>query len=234
MYKIFFLSVVGAIDFSFLSDKELLLATQLGQPGPPWATGPFFCDTVVSRRCASLGSRFSSSSCGEALPEGAPGLPAGGHGVVHGDAYNRTFIFFACAEAEEGEGGGSTPASLAARGSVLARVGASRGAPQRAGRRSVWAEEPAPPRGGWAAEAAALPALPEERAPPCRAERATRVVCAQTEPRRGADGGSGGGEGGGGMGGGGGGGGGSAPWGTRCSCLLRASGGLDEAVFPAA
>jgi hypothetical protein len=199
---------VRSIDFSFLSDKELLTATRFGEGGV-WATGPFACDTVVSRRCASLGARFSSSACGEALPEGAAGLPEGGVSVVHKDTYNRTFLFFACADVSLA-GGGAPPAAaaLAARGSVLARVGAaSRGGGALGKRpRSVWAE--AAPRSGWAVSEAAVPALPEELASPCRAERATRVVCAQTEPRQG-EGSAAGGPGA------------SAPWGTRCSCMQQ-------------
>jgi hypothetical protein len=221
-------AAVSAVDFSFLSDKELLLSTRLAEPGALFASGPFLCGALVSRRCASLGPRFTSSACGEALPEGAPGLPPGGASVVHGDAYNRTFLFFACAE-EEASAAAAAAASLAARGSVLARVGAARG--RKAARpRSVWAEEPPAARGGWAAEAA-LPALPEERAPACAAERATRVVCAQTQPRRGSGGGGGGEEVG--VGALSVSGSASAPWGTRCSCMLRATGGLDEAPFPA-
>lgn len=211
-----------AIDFSFLSDKELLLASGLAERGSPWATGPFTCATLVDRKCASTGPRYASSPCGEAQSEGAPGLPPGGRHIVHGDTYNRSFIFFACADME-GEGGAPSAslaeASLAARGSVLARVGASRGAAAAAPRpRSVWAQAEAP-RSGWGSAGAALPALPEERASPCAAERATRVVCAQTEPRQGGGGGFSGSA--------------SAPWGTRCTCLLRATGGQDEAPFSA-
>ena len=200
----------GALDFSFLSDKDLLISTTLGA-GSTWAEGPFSCATVVSRKCAALGPTFAAAPCGYPLSEDSPALPAP---VPHADGYNRSFLFFGCAQ-QRPPPDAAPVAPLSSRGSVLAQLSRGSRGSDAAARSRVWAEPL--PHSAAAAAAAVLPAAAAARSSPCVEAAATRVVCAQTAPREGGV--SGGSSGGGGA---------SAPWGSRCTCLLRSPASLAQ------
>ena len=158
-------------------DKVLLLQSSaaglpiLSPKDPPFAEGPFSCDTLVARKCEGLGASTAAASCG-ATPF-----------TALADSYNRTLLFYTCSAAlpplRPALAAASSSSSLGGGGGAVGRRPPSQRQQQQQqqlSRGSVWEQQQQ--------QQQQLPPDPllGPAAPPCTDSASAPLVCLQTVP----------------------------------------------------